>query len=58
MLILALTGAPLLWMSVPPFLEPLLALLLAAGWFVAQGFSTLVGYLRANPYPRAEGMRA
>ncbi len=58
-LILALTGALLLWLDVPPLVQPLLLPLLAGVWLVAQGACTLVGYLRANPYSRTpEGVRA
>jgi len=58
-LILALTGPALLWLDVAPRLQPTLPLLLAGVWLVAQGACTLVGYLRANPYPRTqEGVSA
>ena len=57
-LILALSGPALLWLDVPPLLQPLLLPLLAGAWLVAQGVFTLLHYLRANPYPRApEGVR-
>ncbi len=58
-LILAFTGPALLWLDVPVLLQPLLLPLLAGVWLLAQGACTLVGYLRANSYPRApEGARA
>jgi len=58
-LILALSGPTLVWLDVPPILQPLLMPLLAGVWLVVQGACTLAGYLRANPYPRApEGVRA
>jgi hypothetical protein len=58
-LILALTGLPFVWIGIPMFLQPLLALMLAAGWLAGVGLFTLVGYLRANPYVRnPRGMQA
>ena len=58
-LILALTGPTLLLTEAPLPVQPLLMPLLAGVWLVAQGACTLVGYLRANPYPRTqEGVSA
>jgi hypothetical protein len=58
-LMLALTGPVFLWVTLPPLIRPLAPLLLAGAWLMAQGVCTLVGYVRANPYPRApEGVRA
>jgi hypothetical protein len=58
-LILALTGPVFLWVEPPFLLQPLLPLLLAGVWLMAQGWCALAGYMRANPYPRTpEGVRA
>jgi uncharacterized membrane protein HdeD (DUF308 family) len=49
----------LLLTEAPLAVQPLLMPLLAGVWLVAQGACTLVGYLRANPYPRTqEGVSA
>jgi hypothetical protein len=56
-LVLALLGVPFLWLRIPPPLQPLVALLLAGAWILAQGLSTLFGYLHAHPSPRpTEGL--
>jgi hypothetical protein len=58
-LILALTGLVFLWGGLPRHIQPMLSMLLAGAWLLAHGVCTLLGYLRANPYPRAaEGVRA
>jgi len=51
-LVLALMGLPFVWLRVERTVQPLVALLLAGGWILAQGLSMLVGYLHAHPAPR------
>jgi hypothetical protein len=51
-------GLPLLWVDVPGFVQAWSPMLLGGAWLAAIGSSTLIQYLRANPYPRvAEGAR-
>lgn len=59
LLALALTALVFFWVDLSAMLRRLLPLVLAGGWFLAQGVCTLVQYLRENPYPRAsEGVGA
>jgi hypothetical protein len=58
LVVLALTGTLFFAIDVPVIVEPLVLLLFAAAWFVAQGLATLVAYLRANPYRAVEGVGA
>jgi hypothetical protein len=57
-LILALTGLVFFWGNPPRHVEPMLSVVLAGAWLFVHGVCTLLGYLRANPWPRApEGVR-
>jgi hypothetical protein len=56
-LVLAFLGVPFLWLRIAPPLQPLVALLLAGTWILAQGLWALAGYLRDHPSPRStEGL--
>jgi hypothetical protein len=58
-LILALMGVLLFGSAIPPVLGLAIGQMLTGAWLVGQGLATLIGYVRANPYPPApEGMQA